>query len=498
MDADSPAGDEMDCGGTPYNAISKRSREEELDAILQAGPPAKRTEMTPCTPCSSPYNESSRMCTDTPSLCKTPLQGGALAGTDTLALRWGSASSLGPRRWPRSPALLTTPVDHVHLRACTHPRAPHLRARSKQEDRCICKLDDGCSPHACFGVFDGHGGYEAAEHCAEQLHENIVRSVYFPQLELAVKDAFLRTDIDYLTKALASQRNKDVCAGAAAVVALVTGQRMLLAHAGDCRAVLVRRAGAARPFEVLTRDHTAEDKPGTEENLRPDEAQRVRSAGGDVEGGYVHVGDNTLPMTRAFGNTHLKVAEGRDWRHDPVSRQIVTALPDVSVRERSADDLALVLASDGLFGSEADALVSSEMVANITRSALQGCGVVADAETKAARRLVDCALTQYSGSDNTTVIVISLEPPPQSPLQAALDRTAAASAPQNSGPVPLERSLTQCSQQTDGTAPAHSPGRAAFGDTLLMPFAQAYPPREDSERSPSPPSPPRLPGRLQR
>ena len=43
MDADSPAGDEMDCGGTPYHAIAKRSRDEELDAILmalQARPPS--------------------------------------------------------------------------------------------------------------------------------------------------------------------------------------------------------------------------------------------------------------------------------------------------------------------------------------------------------------------------------------------------------------------------------------------------------------------------
>ena len=409
-------------------------------------------------------------------------------------IRWRCAGAPHPASGragaPARPGPAHAPTAHDPLHVYTPRRVP-TSARSKQEDRCVCKLDDGCYPHAFFGVFDGHGGFEASEHCAEQLHDNILRSVHFPEMELAVKDGFLRTDFDYLTKAFAAQRNKDVCAGAAAVVALVTGQRMLLAHAGDCRAVLVRRAGAARPFEVLTRDHTAEDRPGTENCLRPDEAQRVRSAGGDVQGGYVHVGDNTLPMTRAFGNTHLKVAEGHDWRHAPVSRQIITALPDVSVRERSADDLAIVLASDGLFGSEADELVSSEMVANLTRQVLQDCPLVADAETKAARRLVDCALTQFSGSDNTTVIVVALEPPPPSPLQSALGvRTAlsAASAAQNSLPVPLERSLTQSSQQTTDTAPAHSPGRATFGDKLRMPFVQAYPPCEDNvERSPSPP-----------
>ena len=110
MDADSPAGDEMDCGGTPYHAIAKRSRDEELDAILMAGPPAKRMEMTPChTPVTSPNNETQRMCTGTP-LCKTPLQGGAIVGADTLGLRWGSASGLGPRRW----ALAARPRSRAH------------------------------------------------------------------------------------------------------------------------------------------------------------------------------------------------------------------------------------------------------------------------------------------------------------------------------------------------------------------------------------------------
>ena len=50
--------------------------------------------------------------------------------------------------------------------------------------------------------------------------------------------------------------------------------------------------------------------------------------------------------------------------------QVVTALPEVSTRQRSADDLCIVLASDGLFGSSLDPLMSSEEVANLARRAL--------------------------------------------------------------------------------------------------------------------------------
>ena len=104
MDSDSPGASAMDCGsstgGTPYS--TKRLRDEELDAILNAGPPAKRMETTPChTPVTSPGNEGpARMCTSTP-LCTTPLSGyptAALQRAGELGVRWGSASSIGPRR----------------------------------------------------------------------------------------------------------------------------------------------------------------------------------------------------------------------------------------------------------------------------------------------------------------------------------------------------------------------------------------------------------------
>lgn len=336
------------------------------------------------------------------------------------------------------------------------------------------------------------------EHCAEHLHNNILSSSHFPDLQSALKDAFLRTDADFLQQALRSQRNKDSLVGSAAVVMLATGQQLILAHAGDCRAVLVRREGAAVPFEELTSDHSAEESAPGEGLLRPDEARRIAQVGATVADGFVNVGDRTVPMTRALGNMNLKVAQGRDLRcairplarkgappfivvsplrarlcrrSTSVQEQVVTALPEVSTRQRSADDLCIVLASDGLFGSSLDPLMNSEEVASLARRALNECRGP-DAEKKAAQRLVDCAIKECNGGDNTTVVVVTLDPPCVPPRDSR-------------GPVEIEHVESQRSMASTASAPSPGP---RFGDKLRVPFFQAYPPRrlsELSERLPS-------------
>ena len=75
-------------------------------------------------------------------------------------------------------------------------------------------------------------------------------------------------------------------------------------------------------------------------------------------------------MTRALGDLPLKVSQARDWRAASVNEQVVTALPDVHVVRRQCDDLCVVLASDGLFGS---VMSSAEVryLAQISRGAPQ-------------------------------------------------------------------------------------------------------------------------------
>ena len=84
-----------------------------------------------------------------------------------------------------------------------------------------------------------------------------------------MKEGFLRTDESYLA---------DVGdAGSTALVAMVRDKQIVVANAGDCRALLLQRStrAASRPYHVvaLSVDH----KPD-----REDEEARIKAAGGFV------------------------------------------------------------------------------------------------------------------------------------------------------------------------------------------------------------------------
>lgn len=350
--------------------------------------------------------------------------------------------------------------------ACANAIGP----RSTMEDRSVCKLSDAYLPHGFFAVYDGHGGADAAEYCAEHLHANLLRSPLFPDAVHALQDAFLTTDASLLGWASRPERlcKKASDTGAAAAVCVVTASELVVAHVGDCRAILIKRDGcgaaAAAEFVDLSSDHVADD------TARPDEAERVVAAGGCCEAGYVYVGDNNLPMTRAFGNLRLKVAEGRDWRGESASAQVVTALPTVSVFCRSAADLALVVASDGLFGN----VMSSAEVARETREQLAAHAHSGDAEGRAARHLVDAAFRSQSG-DNVSVVVVSLEAPLSSAEPPALQL--------------VDSRSSQMSQMSIATEVC-SPGRICLQKKLSAPFGEAY---EQRSQRPSPSSAARMP-----
>jgi len=349
--------------------------------------------------------------------------------------------------------------------------AKHQGPRGSMEDRYVVKLDEGPdTPHLYCGVFDGHGGAEASEYCAESIQDNIKNSSHWPDMVPALVDAFLKTDAEVLTEAAANPMKKVSDVGSAGVVMLATAHQLTVAHAGDCRAILVKRA-SAHPLSHtdITIDHAVVDvKPGCPAYSRffgDVERSRVEQTGGKLEPGYVHVGDHNLPMTRAFGNLRLKVADGKDWRTCTVEEQVVTALPDVRVIKRSADDLAVVLATDGLFG-----VMSSEEVAQTVRAQLLVHEHTGDAEGKAARHLVDLAL-QAQSADNVAVVVVALDEPPTPMTQAALVQDDEYRSRSSSAEVPLEQ---EDSQQSLATA-HYSPERPALLGKTNVPFCEAYP-----------------------
>jgi protein phosphatase 1L len=173
-----------------------------------------------------------------------------------------------------------------------------------------------------FGVYDGHGGHFAAEYVRCNLFDNLLKKAHFPHgdAKRAIVEAFEETDAAYLAlagsgdgesggsgsgdgdAAAAGAFPQQSEAGCTAVTAVLIGQRLLVANAGDSRAVLSRGGKAV----ALSVDH----KP----NLR-EERQRIEQAGGIVcWAGTWRVG-GVLAVSRAFGDRPLK--------------RFVTATPDV-------------------------------------------------------------------------------------------------------------------------------------------------------------------------
>jgi serine/threonine protein phosphatase PrpC len=206
------------------------------------------------------------------------------------------------------------------------------------------------------GVYDGHGGVEAAETIAGSLHE-----VFFQSLEagLPPPDAF-REAYRTVEKTL-----EGVESGATATTVFLRRDQLCFAHIGDGGILLV----AGGPI-TLTQPHRVDN---------PKERSRIIAAGGEIEGGYVLRGPRGLMPTRSFGDSFFR----------PVG---VMAIPAVGERRLTGEHRFLVVACDGLF----DVLEA----ADIAHLLLQSSGARQGGES-----LQEAVFTR-GGTDNLTILVI--------------------------------------------------------------------------------------------
>lgn len=270
--------------------------------------------------------------------------------------------------------------------------------RPYMEDRFLVagKLNDDPTA-SLYGVFDGHGGPRAAEFCVKHLTANLLTDPAFPSNpSRALTNAFLATDNGFLETARAHYPPLDD--GTTAVVALVIGDMVHVANAGDSRAVLVQHRGRAVP---LSDDH----KPN-----RPDESARIRRAGGTIYFYGVWRVGGVLAVSRAIGDRILKT-------------QGVTAEPEIRQCRITPADKFIVLASDGLWD-----VLSNEEVATYACQTNNPKIV--------ARRLLKEALGRGS-ADNITVLVVDLQVPRQ--VTASPSTPVVAAAPSPAQPVPLDQ-----------------------------------------------------------
>ncbi|KAL5557354.1 hypothetical protein UlMin_039590 [Ulmus minor] len=233
------------------------------------------------------------------------------------------------------------------------------------------------SPAAFYGVFDGHGGIDAASFTKQHILRFIVEDSQFPSaVRKAVRSAFVKVD-----HALADASSLDRSSGTTALTALILGRTMLIANAGDCRAVLGKRGRAIE----LSKDH----KPNcTTERLR------IEKLGGVIYDGYLN---GQLSVARALGDWHIKGSKGAIC---PLSSE-----PELEEMVLTEEDEFLIMGCDGLWD-----VMSSQCAVTMVRKEL----MQHNEPERCSKALVKEAL-QRNSCDNLTVVVVcfSAEPPPK-------------------------------------------------------------------------------------
>ncbi|GAA5896278.1 hypothetical protein JCM5296_002934 [Sporobolomyces johnsonii] len=233
-----------------------------------------------------------------------------------------------------------------------------------------------------FAVYDGHGGSTVAKFAGDTVHSRLAANDFFKKrdFEAGLKRAFLETDEDL-------RSNPDFRgdpSGCTAVAVIVTEDRNILcANAGDSRAVM-SVGGEAKP---LSYDH----KPTNQ-----GETSRIVAAGGFVEFGRVN---GNLALSRALGDFEFKQNSNLD-----AEQQIVTADPDITVHEATADDEFIVIACDGIW----DVLTSQQVIDYVRLSIAQREPLSTICESLMDRCLAPDSDWGGVGCDNMTLMVVAL------------------------------------------------------------------------------------------
>ncbi|KAJ6435714.1 hypothetical protein OIU84_000847 [Salix udensis] len=235
-----------------------------------------------------------------------------------------------------------------------------IGGRSYMEDTHICISDLAkkfghslLSEHSIsfYGVFDGHGGKTAAH--------------------------FVRRS-----------------SGTTAVTAMIFGRSLLVANAGDCRAVL-SRGGVAKE---MSEDH----RPCCKK-----ERTRIESLGGFVDDGYLN---GQLAVTRALGDWHLEGMKKMGDRSGPLSAE-----PEFKLVTLTREDEFLIIGSDGIWD-----VYSNQNAVDFVRKRLQEHNDL----KQCCREMVGEALKR-GATDNLTVVIVSFHSEPPPPVVVPRDKSQA-------------------------------------------------------------------------
>jgi len=275
------------------------------------------------------------------------------------------------------------------------------------EDAHVTLMEFVDDPNAAFfAVFDGHNGGEVAKFAAEHVPsilpetQEFVEGMYSEALRqtfLAIDEKIFAGWPDCLAKyAESHQRRHLLCSlsrsaagpGCAALACLLKDDRLHVANAGDCRAVLCRDGFAV----TMSTEHRPEAES---------ERRRIEQAGGRVVRGRVN---GRLGVSRGLGDFAYK----GDYQVS-AEEQIVTAYADIATHVLDEQDEFLILACDGIWERR-----SAQEIIEFVRPRLEFCRQNGQPISSIVEKLLeavvspDVKLTSALGCDNMTCIIVDL------------------------------------------------------------------------------------------
>eukprot|EP00956_Cyclotella_meneghiniana_P013472 scaffold19525_cov68-Cyclotella_meneghiniana.AAC.6 len=296
-----------------------------------------------------------------------------------------------------------------------------------------------------FGVFDGHGdGGFASKYIARNLLDKLTSHTNWalayhsidsdtnsttegdgPMLSL-LEDSFLRLDDD-----LRNHPSHIKNGGSTAIVAVISDKKMCIANVGDSRCILVKkRSDGEVKRDDMEGNEVKQSSDMTLDELNvvplsedhkpdlPSERARIEAAGMTIHVDHIppEDGDSSelpttihkvkksnnelLAMARAFGDFDFKSNEELS-----PSRQAVICTPEIIIKERTSEDMYLILACDGIWdvmSNEEVGLFVSNKVSERSCAVEENDGVLA----RVGDDLLDLCLKKGS-KDNMSVLIVS-------------------------------------------------------------------------------------------
>ncbi|KAG8651256.1 probable protein phosphatase 2C 38 isoform X5 [Manihot esculenta] len=217
-------------------------------------------------------------------------------------------------------------------------------------------------PQGTFvGIYDGHGGPEAARFVNQHLFENI-KTIHGAEFTSethgmsadVINKAFLATEEAFLSLVQQQWQDKPQIAsvGSCCLVGIVCSGHLYIANAGDSRAVLGRLDNKEVKAVQLSYEHNASIESVREElqSLHPDDPHIV------VLKHKVWRVKGLIQISRSIGDAYLKRAE---FNREPLlakfrlpesfNKPILKAEPTISEQKLDPEDQFLIFASDGLW-----------------------------------------------------------------------------------------------------------------------------------------------------